>query len=76
MGRVSTFLKRGKIFDIEIFADAARRSQAHQVAEREKGGLKSQADTTAGAYATGVRGVHAQMWCRRTRNNSLSQGEE
>ena len=59
MGRVSTFLKRGKIFDIEIFADAARRSQAHQVAEREKGNLCSNSKSRRPKYQAEVQSLAA-----------------
>ena len=67
LGRVSTFLKRGRIFDIEIFANAARRSQAHQKSEIERGNLCSNAKYRRPKYQNEAQSLAAVILNKQER---------
>ena len=67
LGRVSTFLKRGRIFDIEIFADAARKSQVYQKLERERGNFCSNAKSRRPKYQNEVQSLAAVILDKQER---------
>ena len=67
LGRVSTFLKRGNIFDIDNFASAARQSQAHQISERDRGNLCSNSKSRRPKYENEVQSLCAMILDKQER---------
>ena len=59
LGRVTTFLKRGKIFDLEVFAHAVRQSQAYQISQRESGNFCSNSKSRRPKYENEVQSLAA-----------------
>ena len=73
LGRVMPFLKRGKIFSNEIFADAVRKCEQNQVSKRKRSEMKTENLRKRPKYENEVQAV-AALILNKNENPAIIEG--